>query len=367
MSWDKWMKNRITNADELFEIVDCTEDEQKLLRSILEQFPMSVPKYYFDLIDLNDPDDPIRKMCLPSAAEANMTGSFDTSGEGDNTVITGTQHKYRETALILSTSSCAMYCRHCFRKRLVGLSDKEVLSHFEELIGYIRTHEEISNVLISGGDAFLNSNENIERFLEVLCEIGHLDFIRFGTRTPVVLPARIYEDEELLNILEKYGKKKQLYVVTQFNHPRELTAESKRAVDALLSRGVGFKNQTVLLKGVNDKPETLAELMRGLTAFGIAPYYVFQCRPVSGVGTQFQVPLREGYKIIDQAKGRLNGPAKCFRYAMSHPTGKIEILGSLGGNEMLFKYHQAKYDKDSARIFTAPVADGQAWLDSIPE
>ena len=367
MSWEKWLKNRVTSADELFELLHSSPDEKIKLNTILENFPMAIPEYYLNLVDLNDPDDPIGRMCLPSIMELDMTGSFDTSGESGNTVITGTQHKYDQTALILSTSNCAMYCRHCFRKRLVGLSDKEILSHFDEMMKYISSHTEISNVLVSGGDAFLNSNENIERFLDGLCGIDHLDFIRFGTRTPVVLPARIYEDEELLALLKKYSRKKHLYVVTQFNHPRELTDEARRAIDVLGECGLQVKNQTVLLRGVNDDPKTLAELMRGLTRFGIAPYYVFQCRPVSGVGTQFQVPLREGCRIVDEAKNMLCGPAKCFRYAMSHETGKIEILGSAGGNDMLFKYHQAKYKEDASRIFTASVSDGQAWLEKIPK
>lgn len=367
MSWKKWMENKITGSDELAALLSLSPEEEKSFRDILSRFPMQVPEYYLSLIDFNDPEDPIRKMCLPSLAENDMTGSFDTSGEGSNTVITGAQHKYSQTVLVLSTNNCAMYCRHCFRKRMVGMSDDEVLSSFEKTIEYITSHKEVSNVLISGGDAFLNSNDNIRTFLESLCSLEHLDFIRFGTRTPVVLPQRIYEDSELLEILNTYCKKKQLYVITQFNHPKELTSEAKKAVDALQRCGVPVRNQTVLLRGVNDNPAILSALMRGLTGFGVSPYYVFQCRPVSGVGTQFQVPLREGCNIVDKAKNELSGPAKAFTYAMSHPTGKIQILGSAGDGKMLFKYHQAKYPQDASRIFTQEVADGQAWLDDITQ
>lgn len=366
MSWDKWLKNRITESQEFFALCPSPPETREALSQILERFPMSVPEYYLSLIDFSDPDDPIRRMCLPSLAEMNMTGSFDTSGEGSNTVLTGTQHKYSQTALVLSTNNCAMYCRHCFRKRLVGLTNEEVLRRFEESMKYISSHTEISNVLVSGGDSFMLDNASIKRYLDALSRMDHLDFIRFGTRTPVVLPARVYEDGELLELLEEYNRKKHIIIVTQFNHPRELTEESKKAVDALNERGLEVKNQTVLLRGVNDGPDTLSELMRGLTRFGGAPYYVFQCRPVSGVGTQFQVPLLEGFKIVDQAKGKLGGPAKCFRYAMSHETGKIEILGLMPDGKMLFKYHQAKYPEDSARIFTAEVSPDQAWLDSVP-
>lgn len=367
MSWTKWMKTAVTGDDDFVAKLAASPDEEDSFKHILKTFPMSVPEYYMSLIDFNDPDDPIRKMCIPSLAEMNMTGRFDTSGEGDNTVITGMQHKYGETALVISSHNCAMYCRHCFRKRLVGLSSDEVLHHLDEMVGYIREHKEISNILISGGDAFINSNEAINKYLTALCDIEHLDFIRFGTRTPVVLPQRIYEDTELLEILERHNRKKAIAIVTQFNHPKELTPEAKMAIDALHKRCIDVKNQTVLLRGVNDSPETLSALMRGLTRFGITPYYVFQCRPVSGVGTQFQVPLAEGCAIVDRAKDKLGGPAKNFRYAMSHVTGKIEILGSLPNGEMLFKYHQAKNPKDLARIFTMKLEDNQAWLEDIPQ
>jgi L-lysine 2,3-aminomutase len=162
--------------------------------------------------------------------------------------------------------------------------------------------------------------------------------------------------------LKKYNEKKQIYVVTQFNHPRELTPESDAAIRALREIGIIIKNQTVLLKGINDDPDVLSELLSKLTIFGVVPYYIFQCRPVRGVLNHFQVPLLEGYKIVDQAKSRQNGQGKCVRYAMSHPTGKIEIIGELSEGEMIFKYHQAKDPKDSARIFTQKLLPNQCWL-----
>ena len=136
----------------------------------------------------------------------------------------------------------------------------------------------------------------------------------------------------------------------------------KKAVDALLNAGVVLKNQTVLLKGVNDDGRTMGELLKGLTRWGIAPYYIFQCRPVSGVKSQFQIPLTEGCRIVEEAKNMQNGQGKCIRYAMSHVTGKIEILGQMPDKNMLFKYHQAKYEKDQGRIFCEKLAPGQAWL-----
>ncbi|MDO4272561.1 MAG: KamA family radical SAM protein [Eubacteriales bacterium] len=363
MDWKNALKKNITRADELQDILHLNSAQTTQLDHILDKFPMSIPEYYLSLINWEDKDDPVRKMCIPSIEETDLSGDFDTSGEGDNTKMTGLQHKYHETALILSTHQCAMYCRHCFRKRLVGVSTEETTGNIDLMADYVRSHTEISNVLISGGDAFLNSNRIIEHYLKLFTEIDHLDFIRFGTRTPVVLPMRIYDDPELLDILETYNNKKQIYVVTQFNHPNELTEDAKRAVSALTHRGIIVRNQTVLLKGVNDNGKILGTLLKEMTRSGIVPYYIFQCRPVTGVKNQFQVPLLAGCQIVEEAKAMQNGQGKCIRYAMSHRTGKIEILGTLEDNKMLFKYHQAKNDGDKGKIFTLSLTPDQTWLE----
>ena len=361
--WQRLLDECCRSVEELQGMLGLDADEMEKLHGIEEKYPVCVPEYYLGLIDPADRHDPIRKMAIPDTMEFSEGGSADTSGEGDNTVLQGMQHKYSQTALILSTNQCAMYCRHCFRKRLVGLSSEEIAETLPEMAEYVRQHPLINNILISGGDSFLNSNEIIRRYLDVFTEIPSLQFIRFGTRTPVSFPQRITEDEgELLSILREYSRKKQIIIVTQFNHPREITPESRKAVDELRAAGCTIRNQTVLLKGVNDEPAVLALLMNKLVSIGVAPYYVFQCRPVEGVQNQFQVPILRGSRIVDLAKAGMSGPAKAFRYAMSHPTGKIEILGQYG-DRMLFKYHQAKYDKDQARIFTRAVSDTECWFD----
>lgn len=229
MNWREELRSNITKAEELRGYLKLSDEETSRLEAILEHFPMTITRYYLSLINWDDPKDPIRRMCIPSIEENDMTGKFDTSGEADNTILPGLQHKYNETVLILSTHRCAMYCRHCFRKRLVGISDDETADNVAEMADYIRQHAEISNALISGGDAFLNSNAVIRRYLELFSDIEHLDLIRFGTRTPVVLPARIYDDPELLETLQTYSQRKKIYVVTQFNHPAELTGEAKKS------------------------------------------------------------------------------------------------------------------------------------------
>lgn len=168
-----------------------------------------------------------------------------------------------------------------------------------------------------------------------------------------------------MQILKKYGEKKQIIIVTQFNHPRELTPEAVLAVRTLRTAGCIVRNQTVLLKGVNDHSDVLAQLMNQLVSCGVVPYYIFQCRPVYGVQNQFQVPLLQGIEIVEGAKKLMNGQAKSVRYAMSHPTGKIEILGKAASNQMIFKYHQAKYEQDHGRIFTQKVDNTQCWLGVI--
>ena len=363
MKWKNEMRECVRTLEDLEEFVCYDDSERARVAEILERAPMAVPRYYLSLIDFDDPEDPIRKLAIPSLLEADPSGSLDTSGEADNTVVNGLQHKYRETAMMLSTNECAMYCRHCFRKRLVGLPDEGIARDLEAIGAYLSEHDEITNVLVSGGDALLNSNERIAAILDTLTAIPHLDFIRIATRVPVTLPSRITSDGALLDILGRAREKKQLFMVTQFDHPREVTPEAAASVRAVLDLGIPVRNQTVLLRGVNDDPEVLGSLLQKLTSIGAEPYYVFQCRPVTGVKNQFQVPLKEGCRIVEGAKAMQNGIGKSFRYCMSHVTGKIEILGELGDGSMVFKYHEAKDRRNLGRVFAREVADDQAWFE----
>lgn len=358
-----WTKEKIyTKASEIKDYLGLTEEEEKQMQVILERFPMSVPDYYLSLIDKNDPADPIRRMCIPSLTETDLSGDFDTSGEADNTVQTGLQHKYTQTALVLSTNCCSMYCRHCFRKRLVGVDNTETAKQFDSMMQYIEEHKELTNVLVSGGDSLMLPNHMIRKYLQRLTAMEHLDLIRFGTRIPVVFPDRVLKDPELQEIFREYADTKQIYIVTQFNHPKELTPQAKEVIRIFRKMGIIVKNQTVLLKGVNDDPKVLGQLLRDLTAAGVVPYYIFQCRPVRGVKNQFQVPLEKGARIVDEAKNMQNGQGKCIRYCMSTPRGKIEILGQLPDGKMLFKFNQAKDPADAARILTLELEPGQCWL-----
>ncbi len=365
MNWKEELAHNITSVEGLdqYKKLPLGEEEKKVLQEIIDRYPMSIPRNYIELIDWeNFKEDPIAKLCIPAVFESRDSGSFDTSGEGTNTVVTGLQHKYKQTALMLSTSTCAMYCRFCFRKRLVGGKTEEVSKSWEKIFDYIKKHGEINNILISGGDSFLLEDEQIEYLLEELTQIEHLDFIRFGTRVPVVFPQRILKSDRLIQIIKKYNQKKQIYIVTHYNHPRELTKDSLESIRLLQETGAVIRNQTVLLRGVNDKSEILQELFSKLSSHGIMPYYLFQCRPVRGVKDQFQVPFKEGLDIVNNAKTMLNGLAKSFRYGLSHVTGKIEIIGMADEKKMIFKYIQAKDIRNSGRVFIREIKDEQAWL-----
>ena len=364
MSQHKVLEKSISSVEELANYLDLSSNEKEQLEQVVQIHPMRVSPYYLSLINWNDPHDPLRKMVVPSVEELNLEGFYDTSGEAENTKMPGLQHKYAETALILATNRCATYCRYCFRKRLVGLPTEEIVKRFEDAAEYVEKHREINNVLISGGDPLVLSNEVLERFLEKLTKIEHLSYIRFGSKTPVTLPSRL-SDPELLALFKKYSHMdKRLYVVTQFNHPREITPQSVSAVSNLINAGVLLSNQTVLLRGVNDDPDTLATLMERLVSIGVAPYYVFQCRPVKRVKSHFQVPICEGVRILEKAKANCNGHSKRFKYAMSHKTGKIEILGIIDG-EIYFKYHQAKDRKNLGVMFKRRVDEKAGWLDDF--
>lgn len=362
MDWRTILDKNVTTVEDLRLFLPMSEEEAKRIRKEIRTFPMSVSDYYLSLIRTDDPNDPIRKMAIPSGMPLDGDGSLDTSGEQQSTRIRGLQHKYEQTAMILTTSECAMFCRHCFRRRLVGKETEEIAAEPQEVLDYLRSHPAINNVLLSGGDAFLMDTEKIENWLELLSQLPQLDFIRFGTRTPVTFPQRILLDPLLGNVLREYGKQKQIYVVTHFNHPREMTLQAMGAIRTLQASGVVVKNQTVLLKGINDDPAVLGELLRKISSWGIVQHYIFQCRPVQGVKTQFQVPLLEGMRIVDKALGMQNGLGKSAGYAMSHHTGKIQVLGEPAPGKMIFQYKQARDPENIGRLFSRKIQPDDTWL-----
>ncbi len=367
MAWINKLKENINGIEQLKKHIKIVSEEEKFLQKVIDIHPMSITKYYLSLINKDDINDPIRKIIVPSKEEFDLDGTYDASFEIENTKTVGLQHKYAQTVLILITNRCAAYCRYCFRKRLVGLPNNEILKRFNNAVSYIKNHKEINNILISGGDPLILPTEMIEKFLKSLSKISHIEFIRLGTRIPVVFPDRILSDKNLLSTLKKYSlNTRKIHIVTHFDHPREITEKSVRAVNKLIKANVILNNQLVLLKGVNDNPDTLAELHNKLAGIGVNPYYVFQCRPVKRVKNHFQVPLYDGYNIVENAKKKLNGLSKRFKYVMSHRTGKIEIVGIID-DEIYFKYHQAKDPRKIGTFFKRKLDKTAGWLDDLEE
>ena len=339
--------------------------EKQALAPVGERFVFRATPYYLGLIDWNDPDDPIRRIVVPTTDEIAETDDIlDASNETSNTKVHGLQHKYGPTALLLVTEVCAAYCRFCFRKRLFMDEVHETSLDISEGLRYIREHPEISNVLLTGGDSLMMSSGRLAEVFRKLREIEHVRIIRLGTKVPAFEPQRIIEDPELLQAIRKYSEpERRIYVMAHFNHPRELTEVARKGLRLLLESGAIVLNQTPLLRGVNDHPDTIVELFNGLSYMGVPPYYLFQCRPTEGNDT-FKVTLQDGCRLFDEAMVRMSGLAKRARYVMSHETGKIQILG-VTGEYILMKYHQAKYPSDQNRILVLPWREGAAWLDDL--
>lgn len=348
------------------QVEQLSPEERERLKRIEEKYRFRANSYYLSLIDWSDPDDPIRKIVVPEEDELEEWGTLDASNEKSYTVAKGLQHKYPDTALFLVNDVCGGFCRFCFRKRLFINVGAEVIRDITPQLDYIRSHKEITNVLLTGGDPLLLSTEKLEKIVSSLREINHVQIIRIGSKIPAFNPYRIIDDPDLLMMIRKYStKEKKIYVMTQFNHPRELTREAIEAVNLLKDAGAMLCNQTPLLRGINDSPETLGELLDRLSFVGVTPYYVFQNRPVSG-NRKFAVPIEEGYEIFTKAISNISGVAKRVRYVMSHRTGKIEIA-ALTKNFIVFKYHRAHDEKNRRKVMVYKRNSQALWFDDYSE
>ncbi len=310
--------------------------------------------------------DQLKFIVEPSFEEFESPGNLDTSGEHDNTVVPGFQHKYAQTGLLLATDHCASYCRYCFRKRIVGKDSDEIAVDLGEIARYIRGHPEMTNVLVSGGDPFVLSTRRLHEILDHLLPFRHLNSIRFGTKMLAYAPKR-FEDPDLMALFQRiHEARKAAVIVTHFDHIGEVSADAEGSIRLLRARGVLFLNQSVLLAKVNDDPETLAATFIKCHQMGIRPYYLFQGRPVKGA-SHFQVPLRRGLEIARGINQRLSGIEKTFKYIMSHYTGKIEILDLGADGRVYMRYHQNKDPEKIGKIFSRPYLEGACWLDDLPE
>jgi len=344
-----------------------SDREKKRLKKVIEKFPFRTNEYYLSLINWEDPNDPIRKISIPSEEELIAWGKLDASNEKKYVKIRGLEHKYLDTAVVLVTNVCAMYCRFCFRKRLFINKGEEVALDISKALDYIKRHPEINNVLLTGGDPLILNTSKLEKILEELSNISHVRIVRIGSKIPASNPFRIINDFSLLRIFEKFNlqKNKKLYLITHFNHPKEITKEARKAIRLVQKTGTIIFNQTPILKGINDNVETLRSLVEELSFNGVVPYYFFQCRPVVG-NRMFSTNIEDAIDIIESARAKVSGLAAKIRYVMSHETGKIEILGKTK-EHIFFRYHRAANPEDAGKFMVYKRNPSACWFDDYTE
>ena len=340
--------------------------ERPDLERVSNVFPFRSNTYYLGLIDWSDANDPIRRIIIPSLEELVPFGRLDASFEGLYAVAPSLEHKYADTAVLLANDLCGGFCRFCFRKRLFMEGNAEVVRDLEPALAYIRRHSEIRNVLVTGGDPLLLSTSRLRFIMASLRENDHVRITRIGSQMPAFNPHRIIDDPGLVELLGEFSTPQaRVYLMTQFNHPRELTEEALSAIDSVLKAGVLVCNQTPLLRGVNSNPRVLAELLDSLAAVGAAPYYIFQVRPTVG-NAGFGLPLEESYRVVQQATEHCSGLAKRVRLVMSHASGKVELVG-LDAERIYLKYHRAARQADQSRFFSLCRNPDAHWLDEYEE
>lgn len=306
-NWYDWkwqMQNRLRSLDDLNALLALKPYQIGRFKRLIETFHYSITPYYLSLVNWSDPDDPIRKQCVPDLREMEfrMVGNDDPLEEEDDMQAPGLVHRYPDRVLAIATNVCSMYCRHCTRKRI--WHDGESVRTKKELaamVNYVRQTPKVREVVVSGGDPLTMNIELLDWFLGELKRISHVEVLRIGTRVPVVMPMLV--TEELALMLRSH---RPLWINTQFNHPREITPESRMACDRLQSAGIPVSNQSVLLRGVNDTVETMKELCNGLQSIMVRPYYLYQCDPVSGV-EHFRTSVWTGIEIIEMMRGYTGG------------------------------------------------------------
>ncbi|MGE5411844.1 MAG: KamA family radical SAM protein [Clostridiales bacterium] len=315
--WQQMLRESVHSVDQLVE-------KFNLDRSIAQQldrfFQARINPYYLSLIRY--PGDPIWRQCVPDRAELEDYDAFeDPLNEDAMSPVPNITHRYPDRVLFLVTSQCGMYCRFCTRKRKVGNSDKISMKGLESAFNYIQSHSEIRDVILSGGDPLMLTDYMLEKILIRLRQIEHVEIIRLGTKMPCVLPQRI--TPKLCSMLKKYHP---LYINTHFNHPWEITPESSRACQMLADAGCPVGNQSVLMKGVNDDPDTIKELMQKLLKIRVKPYYLYMADETKGAN-HFRTSIRTGIEIMDKLRGHTSGLAIPY-FVIDAPGGggKIPIL-----------------------------------------
>ena len=321
-SWRWQLANAITDLERLGRELDLTEEERAgAARALGGGFPLSITPYYLDLIDRTDPACPIRRQCVPHADEGvEVPGDLrDPLGEEANEVAPHLVQRYPDRVLLLATDRCSVYCRFCTRSRMVGNGGgARSLASLEPALRYVEAHSEIREVIVSGGDPLVTKSERLADLLSRLAELPNVDHVRVASRTPVTLPQRI--TDELCLALRSHPS---VWLMTHFNHPRELTDESRRACMLLADHGIPVMNHTVLLRGINDDARVLETLFRQLVRVRVRPYYLLQTDPVRGTG-HLRTRLAVGLAIMEALQGRLSGIA-LPKFIVDTPNGRGKV------------------------------------------
>jgi lysine 2,3-aminomutase len=314
------MRERIRSDADLGPYLVPSDDEREAIRRLAGRFRFVITPYYASLMDPDDPECPIRRQVVPRTAELHdPAGLADPLNEVDHSPVKNVIRVYPDRIAFCVNNECALYCRFCLRKRMVG--DQEWSMQKRELgvaLDWIRSTPEIRDILLTGGDPLVFSDERLEWLLARLREVPHVEIIRLGTRLPVTLPFRV--TESLCRMLERYHP---VWLNTHFNHPRELTPEAARACDRLTRAGIPVGNQSVLLRGINDDPATMKALCEGLVRMRVRPYYCYQAQLLEGTA-HFRVPIERGIEIFRALRGRTSGYAIPL-YVLDTPYGKVPL------------------------------------------
>jgi len=322
--WTDWrwqMQNRIHSVEALREWINPTPDEIEAIEKTKGVFRWNITPYYAQLMDADDPACPIRRQVVPTMneLEPDLVGVEDPLTEVAHSPVKNLIHNYEDRVAFCVTAECAIYCRYCLRKRMVG--DAEFFmrtGELQEAIDYIAAHDEIRDVLLTGGDPLTFNEAHLEWLLSRLRAIDHVEIIRFGSRMPVKLPYRI--TPELCELLAEHHP---VWINTHFNHPRELTDDAAAAIDRLVSAGVPVGNQTVLLRGINDNVSTMKALNEGLVRMRVRPYYLYQAQLIGGTA-HLRTPIETGMHIMRELRGRTTGFA-IPDYVLDTPYGKVPL------------------------------------------
>lgn len=337
--WNDWkwqIENRLKDIDDVVNVLNPSKQVIDGIRLASKNFRMAITPYYASLIDLDDPFCPVKAQAIPSAYEADFAKSdmIDPLEEDRDSPVHGLTHRYPDRVLLLVTDVCSMYCRHCTRRRMVGQTDQHFgMSHLQKCIDYIAAHKEVRDVVVSGGDPFTLADVKLEEIISKLRAIKHVEIIRIGTRTPVVLPMRI--TNSLIKMLKKYQP---IILSTHFNHAKEITTEAAEACNMLADGGFPLVNQSVLLRRVNDCPHVFKELNQKLLTIRVMPYYIYQCDLSLGI-SHFRTSLGRGVEIIEALRGHTSG--------LAVPTFVVDLPGGGGKTPVMPDYIISRTDDKS--------------------